>query len=41
MRSTEDVLDHHAKCFFEFDLDGIRLTMRRVRLNTCKNDSRA
>jgi ketosteroid isomerase-like protein len=23
MRSTEDVLDHHAKCFFEFDLEGI------------------
>ena len=23
MRSTQDVLDHHVKCFFEFDLEGI------------------
>jgi ketosteroid isomerase-like protein len=23
MLSTKDVLDHHIKCFFEFDLDGI------------------
>ena len=23
MRSTQDVLDHHIKCFFEFDLEGI------------------
>jgi ketosteroid isomerase-like protein len=23
MRSTKDVLDHHAKRFFEFDLEGI------------------
>jgi ketosteroid isomerase-like protein len=23
MLSTKDVLDHHVKCFFEFDLDGI------------------
>jgi ketosteroid isomerase-like protein len=23
MRSTKDVLDHHVKCFFEFDLEGI------------------
>ena len=23
MPSTKDVLDHHIKCFFEFDLEGI------------------
>lgn len=23
MLSTRDVLDHHVKCFFEFDLEGI------------------
>jgi len=23
MRSTQDVLAHHVKCFFEFDLEGI------------------
>ena len=23
MLSTKDVLDHHVKCFFEFDLEGI------------------
>lgn len=23
MLSTQDVLDHHIKCFFEFDLEGI------------------
>ena len=23
MRSTKDVLDHHVKCFFESDLEGI------------------
>jgi ketosteroid isomerase-like protein len=23
MPSTKDVLDHHVKCFFEFDLEGI------------------
>ena len=23
MLSTKDVLDHHIKCFFEFDLEGI------------------
>ena len=23
MRSTKDVLDHHIKCFFEFDLEGV------------------